>query len=140
MNIFIPFFKIKKLMNVIIIAIAASICTFIAGVFHLSMVPSFNTNSTILFLVGGLAQIFWVVPTIRNWGRAWDYTGIAGTAIFVVIWVITRMPDNPITGRGGRIGETAIIVEIFQIAFIVLLAVLISKRKPKKSNKIMSEK
>ncbi len=49
---------------VLIIAIAASICTFIAGVMHISMVPSNNINSTILFLVGGLAQIFWVVPTI----------------------------------------------------------------------------
>ena len=120
------------------IAIAASICTFIAGVFHLSMVPSFNTNSTILFLIGGLAQIFWVVPTIRNWGRIWDYVGIAGTAVFVVIWIVTRMPDNPITGRGGRIGETAIIVEVVQIAFIILLAVLSSKRKPKNTNKITS--
>ena len=120
------------------IAITASICTFIAGVFHLSMVPSFNTNSTILFLIGGLAQIFWVVPTIRNWGRIWDYVGIAGTAVFVVIWIVTRMPDNPITGRGGRIGETAIIVEVVQIAFIILLAVLSSKRKPKNTNKITS--
>ena len=100
------------------------------------MVPSFNINSTILFLVGGLAQIFWVVPTIRNWGRVWDYIGIAGTLAFIAIWVMTRLPDNPITGRAGRIGDTAIIIEIFQIAFVVLMVILISKRKSEKSEKI----
>lgn len=122
--------------TVLIIAIAASACTFIAGVNHLLMVPSFNINSTILFLVGGLAQIFWVVPTIRNWGRVWDYIGIAGTLAFIAIWGITRLPDNPITGRAGRIGDTAIIIEIFQIAFVVLMVILVSKRKSTKSEKI----
>ena len=121
---------------VLIIAIAASICTFIAGVMHISMVPSNNINSTILFLVGGLAQIFWVVPTIKNWGRVWDYIGIAGTLVFIAIWVITRLPDNPITGRAGRIGDSAIIIEIFQIAFVVLMVILINKRKSPKSEKI----
>ena len=122
--------------SVLIIAIAASACTFIAGVLHLTMVPSFNINSTILFLVGGLAQVFWVVPTIRNWGRVWDYIGIAGTLAFTAIWAITRLPDNPISGRAGRIGDTAIIIEIFQIAFVVLMVILISKRKSTKRKKI----
>ena len=121
--------------SVLIIAIAASACTFIAGVIHLTMVPSNNINSTMLFLVGGLAQIFWVVPTIRNWGRVWDYIGIAGTLAFIAIWVITRVPDNPITGRAGRIGDAALIIEIFQIAFVVLMVILISKRKSPKSQK-----
>ena len=122
--------------SVLIIAIVASTCTFIAGIIHLTMVPSNYINSTILFLVGGLAQIFWVVPTIRNWGRVWDYIGIAGTLAFIAIWAITRLPDNPITGRAGRIGDTAIIIEIFQIAFVVLTVTLISKRRSPKPEKI----
>ncbi|GKS61253.1 hypothetical protein YTPLAS21_07110 [Candidatus Nitrosocosmicus sp.] len=114
--------------SIIMIAGAASICTAIAGILHLTMLPAPNTNMTILFLVGGIAQIFWIVPTIKRWGKAWDYVGIAGTVAFIIIWLITRMPDNPITGRAGRIGESAIIIEIFQIAFIVLLGILISKK------------
>ncbi len=118
-------------MNTIsIISIAAAVCTGIAGILHLTMLPSFNTNATILFLVGGLAQLFWIIPTVRNWGKTWHYIGIAGTTAFVLIWVITRLPDNPITGRAGRVGDTAIIIEIFQIAFIVLLGILIFKSKP----------
>lgn len=114
--------------SIIMIAVAASICTAIAGILHLTMLPAPNTNMTILFLVGGIAQIFWIIPTIKRWGKAWDYVGIAGTVAFIIIWLITRMPDNPITGRAGRIGESAIIIEIFQISFIVLLGILISKK------------
>ncbi len=114
--------------KLIVISIAASVCTAIAGILHLTMLPAFNTNSTILFLVGGIAQIFWIIPTIKNWGKTWDYKGIAGTTAFVLIWVITRLPDNPITGRAGRIGDLAIVTEIFQIAFIVLLGILVYKK------------
>ncbi|MDQ4074504.1 MAG: hypothetical protein M3162_09425 [Thermoproteota archaeon] len=124
--------------SVTIISIIASACTIIAGILHLMMVPAPNTNATILFLVGGLAQIFWVVPTIRNWGRIWDYIGIAGTLVFIVIWIVTRLPDNPITGRAGRIGDTAIIIEIFQIVFVILLAILASKRRSTGEKKIPS--
>ena len=52
-----------------IIAIIASVFTVIAGIYHLKIVPSNNVNATILFLVGGLAQLFWVIPIIRNWGK-----------------------------------------------------------------------
>ena len=114
--------------SVLLIAIAASVCTAIAGILHLTMLPAPNSNMTILFLIGGIAQIFWVIPTIKRWGKTWDIVGIAGTLVFIIIWLITRMPDNPITGRAGRIGESAIIIEIFQIAFIVLLGILISKK------------
>jgi hypothetical protein len=114
--------------KLIIISIAAAICTAIAGILHLSMLPAFNTNTTILFLVGGIAQIFWIIPTIKSWGKTWDYIGIAGTMAFVLIWIITRLPDNPITGRAGRIGDLAIVTEIFQIAFIVLLGIMIYKK------------
>jgi hypothetical protein len=110
---------------IMILSIAAAICTGLAGILHLYMLPSNNTNSTILFLIGGLAQVFWIVPTIRRWGKKWDLVGIFGTAAFVLIWIITRLPDNPITGRGGRIGETAVIVEVLQIAFIILLGIII---------------
>jgi hypothetical protein len=46
------------------------------------------------------------------------------------MWVVTRFPSNPITGRGGPIGETAVAVEVFQVAFIVLsIIILVKDRK-----------
>jgi hypothetical protein len=46
-------------MNLILaLSIAAAVCTAIAGISHLTMLPAFNMNSTMLFLVGGIAQYF----------------------------------------------------------------------------------
>ncbi|HYF98727.1 MAG TPA: hypothetical protein VD815_01410 [Candidatus Saccharimonadales bacterium] len=118
--------------KILIISIAGAICTGIAGILHLSMLPAFNDQMTTLFLVGGIAQIFWIIPTVKNWSKVWDYIGIVGTIVFVLIWVITRIPENPITGRGGMVGDMAIAIEVFQIAFIVLLGVLIGLKSSKK--------
>jgi hypothetical protein len=107
--------------------------TLIAGILHLSLVANQidrNFNTGILFLIGGLAQVFWVLPTAMGWSRAWYYVGIGGTLTFIIIWVVTRFPGNPINSRGGSIGETAIAVEVFQVAFIVLCIIILS-RDPK---------
>ena len=122
------------------LAISAAVCTGIAGILHLSMLPAFNQQMTVLFLIGGLAQVFWILPTIKDWGRIWDYIGIAGTVAFILLWVITRMPDNPITGRGGMIGDTAIATEIFQIAFVVLMAIMVYVKQQKPVTKIQRTK
>jgi hypothetical protein len=35
------------------------------------------------------------------------------------------MPENPITGRGGLISEMAIAVEVFQIAYVIIITFII---------------
>lgn len=52
---------------------------------------------------------------------------MGGTAVLIVMWVITRLPDNPITGRAGPVTDIAIATEIFQVAFIILLGIMIRK-------------
>ena len=113
------------------LAISAAVCTGVAGILHLYMLPAFNTQMTILFLIGGLAQVFWILPTTKNWGQVWNYIGIVGTVAFILLWVITRFPDNPITGRGGMIGSTAIVTEIFEVAFVALMSAIVYIRKQK---------
>ena len=108
----------------------AAACTGIAGILHLILVPNainFNINNAIFFLVAGIAQLFWVLPMIKRWGKIWYAIGIIGTVILIGIWAITRIPDNPITGRGGPISEMAIATEVFQIAYVVITAVIIAK-------------
>ena len=85
------------------------------------------SNADILFLVGGIAQVFWIIPIIRQWGKTWYSIRIAGTVVFVLIWVITRIHNNPITGKGGPISEEAIIIQVFQIAFIILSLIILIK-------------
>ena len=111
---------------------AAAGTTAIAGILHLMLVPNIigrNTNSGIFFIVSAIAQIFWVIPMLKRWGRIWYYIGIAGTIILIIMWGITRMPENPITGRGGAISEMAIAIEVFQIAYVIITSIIIAKER-----------
>ena len=115
---------------------AAGSATAIAGIIHLILgIDTENLNTQILFVVGGLAQMFWVLPMIRKWGKVWYLVGISGTVVLIAIWVITRIPDNPITGRGGRINENGILVEVFQIAFVVITIVILAVEKRRLATK-----
>jgi hypothetical protein len=107
---------------------AAAGATAIAGILHLILAPgmlNFNPNATILFAIGGSAQVFWAVPMVRKWGRAWYSIGIGGTVAFMLIWIVTRFPGNPITGRGGGVNEMAMAVESMEALFIGLAAAIL---------------
>jgi len=67
---------------------------------------------------------------IKRWGRIWYTIGIAGTVILVGLtgYVIISILYNPITGRGG-IREMAIAIEVFQIAYVVITVIIISKER-----------
>lgn len=115
-------------MNIKWLYYAAAATTAIAGILHLILAPNmlnFNPNSAILFFVGGAAQLFWAVPMIRRWGRVWYGVGIGGTLVLFAIWIITRMPGNPITGRGGMVNEMGIAVEAMQWTFVGLTAAIL---------------
>jgi hypothetical protein len=105
-------------------------CTLIAGVLHLSLASNVIVNNLqvgIFFLVAGIAQVFWTLPIVRTWGKVWTYVGIGGTIILIIIWVITRYPDNPISGRDLPVNSIGIAIEIFQILFIVLCGIIIAR-------------
>jgi hypothetical protein len=123
---------------------AAAATTAIAGILHLiqaSTVLEFSLNFFIFFLVAGIAQIFWVVPMIRRWGRPWYLVGIGGTIVLIILFAITRMPDNPITGRGGPVSPLGLAIEVFEAAFIGLtIAIIVYEMKRKQlSGKTASE-
>jgi hypothetical protein len=123
---------------------AAAATTAIAGILHLiqaSDVLGFSLNFFIFFLVAGMAQLFWVVPMIRRWGRPWYFVGIGGTIVLIILFVITRLPNNPISGRAFPTGPMAIAIEVMQAAFIGLtIAIIIYESKRKQlSGKTASE-
>ena len=129
-----------------VLYVAAAVTTAIAGMLHLMMGPNsvnFNVNQAILFIVGGIAQVFWIIPMIRRWGILWYAIGIVGTIVFMALWIITRTPDNPITGRAGPADNPiAITIEVFQAAFIGLAAAIIiyEYRKKKKQTQHVEKK
>ena len=77
--------------------IAAAAATAIAGIVHLYM-PLAHTGMfedipmVTFFLGSGIAQIFWILPMIKRWGRIWYYIGIAGNIAFIILYIITRLP------------------------------------------------
>ena len=95
---------------------AAATTTAIAGILHLivaSNVIQFSINNGIFFIVAGIAQIFWALPMVKRWGRLWYYIGIGGTIILIILWAMTRLPNNPITGeRPFPINAMGITIEI----------------------------
>jgi len=106
---------------------AAAASTLIAGVLHLAIVPMFFTqmsiDTTIFFIVSGLAQIFWVIPVIKGWSKPWYYVGIGGTAILIIMYLIA------VPGSGYPVSQLDIAIELFQIAFIILCSIIIAKNR-----------
>ena len=114
--------------------IAAAVATAIAGIVHLYMPLSHprmlgNLPVATFFLGSGIAQIFWILPMIKRWGRIWYYIGIAGNIAFIILYVITRFPGNPVNGRGGGVDATDMICELAQVAYIAITAVIIAKER-----------
>ena len=113
--------------------VGAAACTGIAGILHLMFVPSSITAGiqyTTLFLISGLAQIFWVLPMVRRWGRIWYIIGFAGTAVLVGLtgYVVVESFKNPQLTPPGVL-ELAIAIEIFQISYVIITAIIIVARK-----------
>ena len=107
----------------------AAASTFIAGVLHLAIVPMFFTQMsidiTIFFIVSGLTQIFWIIPTIKRWIKPWYYVGIGGTVILIIMYLIA------VPGRGYPVSQLDITIELFQVAFIILCSIIIAKNRGK---------
>ena len=112
--------------------IAAAVATAIAGIVHLYMPiahPQMLNNIPIatFFLGSGIAQLFWVIPMIRRWGKVWYYIGIAGNIAFILLYLITRFPGNPINGRGGDADIIDLTCEFAQVAYIIITSIIIAK-------------
>ena len=112
--------------------IAAAIATAIAGIVHLYMPlthPRMLSNMPValFFLGSGIAQLFWVIPMIRRWGNIWYYIGIAGNIAFILLYVITRFPGNPVNGRGGDVDIVDLTCEFAQVAYIIITSIIIFK-------------
>ena len=92
--------------KILIFSFVTAATTVIAGILHLQMAPgslSHNLGEGILFLVGGMLQIFWAVPVIKRWGKVWQIIGIAGTVIFMVLWLSDRLHLLPEGGPSGHL-------------------------------------
>ena len=116
-----------------IIIIIAAISTGVAGFIHLYMPlvaePRIlhHIPNAIFFLGSGIAQLFWIIPMLKRWGKVWYYVGIIGNIGFILLYIITRIPGNPVTGRGGDIDNIDLVCEIAQVYYIITTIMVITR-------------
>lgn len=112
-------------MKVLLFSAGAS--TFVAGVLHLTIVPMFfsqmSLDVTIFFIVSGMIQLFWVIPTVKRLIIPWYYIGIGGTIILIIMYFIA------VPGSGYPISPLDVAIEASQIAFIILSIIIIKKNR-----------
>ena len=117
----------------------AAATTMAAGVLHLAMIgPSlkpFNFPMELLpytdglFLISGLAQIFWALPMALRWNRRWFYAGLIGTLALTSLIALTRIP-NEITGVALQDkNPMALLIEVMQTTYIVTTLTIILNNK-----------
>ncbi len=116
----------------------------VAGIIHLVMAPMLWDRffpAAILFLVAGVAQLFWIIPSIKRWPSYWLYIGIGGNAALIALWTITRFP-NPVTERALPINEFGIATQIMQGAYIGLASYILSiaRKERQEERKKVGEK
>ena len=119
-----------------IVLYAAAASTFIAGILHLALIPMFyklmDINVTIFFLVTGLAQIFWIIPVVKKWGKPWAYVGIGGTAVLIIMYIIA------VPGSGHPIQPLDAGIIFFQILFIILYSIIVAKNRVQNNKEKMA--
>ena len=119
--------------------VAAAIASAIAGLVHILMPLVFahgilhRAPVAIFFLGSGIAQLFWIVPMIRQWGRPWYYVGIVGNIAFIALYMVTRVPGNPVSGRGGDVDVVAMVCELAQVAYIAITIIILRKLRTTKT-------
>jgi hypothetical protein len=122
-----------------ILSYIAAATTVIAGILHLIMIgPSLKpvgfpmdlllyTDS--LFLISGIAQIFWAIPMAFNWNIRWFYVGLIGTIALTSLIVLTRVP-NEITGIALQDkNPMALLTEVMQTTFVLTTLTIILNKK-----------
>jgi hypothetical protein len=117
----------------------AAATTMIAGVLHLAMIgPSLKPinfpmellpYTDGLFLISGIAQIFWALPMALRWNRRWFYAGLIGSIALTSLIALTRIP-NEITGVALQDkNPMALLTEVMQTTYIVTTLTIILNNK-----------
>ena len=117
----------------------AAVTTMVAGVLHLAMIgPSLKPinfpmellpYTDGLFLISGIAQIFWALPMALRWNRRWFYAGLIGTLALTSLIALTRIP-NEITGVALQDkNPMALLTEVMQTTYIVTTLTIILNNK-----------
>jgi hypothetical protein len=119
-----------------ILLYSAAASTFIAGILHLALIPMFyklmDITVTTFFLVAGLAQIFWILPVVKKWGKPWTYVGIGGTVVLIIMYMIA------VPGSGYPVQALDAGIILCQTLFIILYSIIVAKNREQNTKEKMT--
>jgi hypothetical protein len=117
----------------------AAATTMIAGVLHLAMIgPSLKPinfpmellpYTDGLFLISGIAQIFWALPMALRWNRRWFYAGLIGSIVLTSLIALTRIPNEITDVALQDKNPMALLTEVMQTIYIVTTLTIILNNK-----------
>ena len=108
-----------------------------AGILHLvpaplkppGFPPELFSYAEVLFIVGGILQIFSVLPMIKQWGKPWslfwddnDYSSLCHCGLY-------RKLPIPLTGVALPNNVLGYATETLQVVYIITTAIIIAKEK-----------
>ena len=130
------------------LAYVAAAATIAGGVLDLLMIGPYLKPSNfpmeqllytdILFIVAGLAQIFWALPMIKCWGLRWYYLGIFGTAALSLSLLLTRVPNGITSTALIDTNPMALLTEISQFLYIGVTSIIVRRTYLRQAGKIRS--
>ena len=107
----------------------ASGAMFLAGVFHLLIVPHHWEHAPahgIFFVVAGLVQIGWAIAFWRSGSRSLAGIGFVLALGLIVLWGITRAAVAPFGHGPEEIDSAGLVTKLCEIVCAVSLAVLLA--------------
>ncbi|HZC20763.1 MAG TPA: hypothetical protein VE223_03875 [Nitrososphaeraceae archaeon] len=131
-----------------LLAYIAAVATIAGGVLHLMMIGPFLKPANFpmqlllytdtLFIVAGLAQIFWALPMIKGWGLRWYYVGILGTAALTISLIFTRLPNEITSTALVDTNPMALLTEISQFLYIGATTIIVRRTYLRQKGKMRS--
>lgn len=109
--------------------VAASGAMFLAGVFHLLIVPHHWEHAPahgIFFVIAGLVQIAWAIAFWRSGSRSLAQVGFVLALGLIVLWGMTRVVAAPFGHGPEEIDAAGVATKVCEIACGVSLAVLLA--------------
>ena len=65
----------------------------------------------------------------KGWAKYGTILELQVPVVLIILWVVTRVP-NPITGgKSFPIDEWGIAISVFEIAYIVITAIIVAKER-----------
>jgi hypothetical protein len=124
--------------NHVLFYIAAA-TTMIAGILHLMMIgfsmKPLNFPMELLpytdglFLISGIAQIFWAIPMALKWNTRWFYAGLIGSIALTSLIALTRIPNEITSIALQDKNPMAMLIEVMQTTYILTTLTIILNKK-----------